>query len=85
METDSSDIAGLSFEAALQELEALVGRLESGDLSLDESIRSYVRGDALRAHCETRLKEAQMRIERIVSPGEGSGPTVAAVEGVDHL
>jgi exodeoxyribonuclease VII small subunit len=76
-----TDLAAMSFEAALHELESLVARLESGDLALDESIRLYARGEALRAHCEARLKDAQMRIEKIVqpAPGEpvGTAPFVA--------
>ncbi len=66
-----TDLAAMSFEAALHELESLVARLESGDLALDESIRLYARGEALRAHCEARLKDAQMRIEKIVQPASG--------------
>lgn len=67
-------IAGLSFEAALAELEQLVARLESGQASLEDSIALYERGAALKAHCEERLKQAQMRIDQIVeTPGGGIG------------
>lgn len=55
----------LSFEAALKELEQIVGRLESGDTPLDEAITLYERGSALRAHCAARLDAAQARIESI--------------------
>lgn len=72
MSMEETELAALSFEAALQELEALVARLESGDASLDESIRLYTRGEALRAHCEARLKDAQMRIEKIAMASDGS-------------
>ncbi len=71
------DLAGLSFEAALKELETLVARLESGDASLDESIRLYTRGEALRAHCENRLKDAQMRIEKITLGADGTASGTA--------
>ena len=59
------DIAGLSFEAALKELEGIVGRLERGDVPLAESVAIYERGEALKQHCETLLKEAEMRVEKI--------------------
>lgn len=61
----------LSFEDALKELERIVGRLESGDCALDESIRLYERGDKLRAKCAERLDAAQARIEAIRLDGEG--------------
>ncbi|MBM3555931.1 MAG: exodeoxyribonuclease VII small subunit [Alphaproteobacteria bacterium] len=59
------DIAGMSFEAALKELEDIVRRLEAGDVDLEGSISVYARGVALRRHCEARLKAAQERIEKI--------------------
>ncbi|MGV3510667.1 MAG: exodeoxyribonuclease VII small subunit [Novosphingobium sp.] len=65
------NLAGLSFEEALKELEAVVRRLESGDAPLDESIDLYARGDALRAHCQARLDAAQARIEAIVADRDG--------------
>jgi len=52
----------LSFEAALKELEQIVGRLESGDTPLDEAITLYERGSALRAHCAARLDAAQASV-----------------------
>ncbi|KQU48265.1 exodeoxyribonuclease VII small subunit [Sphingomonas sp. Leaf339] len=61
----------LSFEDALKELERIVGRLESGDATLDESIRLYERGDRLRARCADRLDAAQARIEAIRLDAEG--------------
>lgn len=65
------DIAELSFEAALKELESIVSRLESGDASLEEAISLYERGDALRARCSERLDAAQMRIEAVRTDGQG--------------
>ncbi|WP_112381946.1 exodeoxyribonuclease VII small subunit [Sphingomonas carotinifaciens] len=64
-------IEDLSFEDALKELERIVGRLESGEASLDESIRLYERGDRLRARCAERLDAAQARIEAIRLDAEG--------------
>ena len=60
-----------SFEQALKELEDIVRKLESGELSLDESITLYERGQALKAQCEARLAEAKARIEQISQSGDG--------------
>ena len=65
------DIANLSFEEALKDLESVVRRLESGEAPLDESIELYAKGDALRAHCQARLDAAQARIEAIVADRDG--------------
>jgi exodeoxyribonuclease VII small subunit len=65
------DIASLSFEAAMGELENIVRRLESGDVSLEESVTLYERGHALRQHCETRLTAAQARIEQVSLSSDG--------------
>ena len=76
---EPDDIATLSFEAALQELERIVAELESGKAELERSIQVYERGAALKAHCETKLKAAQLRVEKIiVGPGG-----VAGVESAD--
>ena len=64
-DTPNKDIASLSFEAAMGELETIVRRLEGGDVSLEESVTLYERGHALRAHCEARLAAAQARIEQV--------------------
>lgn len=61
----SEDINQLSFEQALQELEKIVRHLEGGDTPLEESITAYERGVALKKHCEAKLKNAQLKIEKI--------------------
>lgn len=71
MGQDQDAINELSFEDALKRLEAIVQRLESGDETLDSSIRLYAEGDALRAQCEKRLKDAQARIEKISLGADG--------------
>ena len=68
---DDNDIQSLSFEASLAELEAIVRKLESGSEPLDVSIELYQRGDALKRHCEARLKAAQARIEKIALGPDG--------------
>jgi len=59
-------IEELSFEAALRELEAIVSRLEQGEVDLEDSIALYERGQALKSHCEKKLKSAEGRLEKIV-------------------
>ena len=65
------DIDGLSFEAALAELEQIVRSLEQGAEPLDKSIELYQRGDRLKRHCEARLKAAQARIDQITLDADG--------------
>lgn len=67
-----TDIADLSFEAALDELEKIVAQLESGKAPLQESIAIYERGEALKRHCETLLKQAEARIEKITLAKDGT-------------
>ena len=62
----ANDIEAMTFEEAMDELESIVRALEDGRGKLDEAIASYERGAALKRHCETRLKEAQMRVEKIM-------------------
>jgi exodeoxyribonuclease VII small subunit len=72
------DIAQMSFEEALQELEQIVKRLETGSGKLNEAIQSYERGALLKRHCETKLREAQARIDRIVIGADGTPRTEPA-------
>ena len=69
------DIAKMSFEEAIDELEAIVKKLEAGKGRLDEAIDSYERGTLLRRHCEAKLSEAQARIERIMPSPDGTVKT----------
>ncbi len=69
---DHKDIAKKSFEDALQELEEIVRKLESGDAALEESISLYERGAALKAHCEARLKAAREKVEKIILDENGN-------------
>ncbi|HEY1709085.1 MAG TPA: exodeoxyribonuclease VII small subunit [Rhizomicrobium sp.] len=61
----------LSFEAALKELESIVSRLEQGEVDLEDSIALYERGQALKTHCEAKLKAAEGRLEKIVHGANG--------------
>ena len=74
MNTEKS-IESLNFEEALGELENIVRGLESGQSPLEESIGAYERGIALKKHCETKLREAQMKIEKITVAKDGAVST----------
>lgn len=64
--TKADDIAELTFEDALAQLETIVSQLESGTAPLEQSIAMYERGARLKAHCEKRLEDARLRVEKIV-------------------
>ncbi len=68
----SVDVASLSFEDALSELEQIVRGLEGGQQKLEDAIAAYERGAALRRHCEAKLAEAEARVAAIVERADGS-------------
>ncbi|MBY8918184.1 exodeoxyribonuclease VII small subunit [Nitratireductor rhodophyticola] len=70
-EEANSDIKGMSFEQALEALEKIVEDLERGDVPLDQSIRIYERGEALKKHCDQLLKSAEDKVEKIRLSREG--------------
>jgi len=78
MTQTQTDIAAMSFEAALAELESIVAQLERGEVELDKSIAMYERGAALKAHCEARLKEAKLKVDKIEMDADGTLSTQAA-------
>jgi len=80
---EPADLAGISFEDALRELETIVSSLERGDVSLDDAITAFERGTALKAHCQSRLEEARMKVEQIRLPADGSPPTDSTPFSVD--
>jgi len=72
MENNIRQISSMSFEEALQELESIVRKLEEGKGNLDDAIDSYSRGAELKKHCENKLKDAQVRIDKIVTDSDGA-------------
>jgi exodeoxyribonuclease VII small subunit len=58
------------FEKALAELESLVEQLESGDLSLDQSLQQFKRGVELTRHCQGVLEQAQQTVEQLLDPAD---------------
>lgn len=71
MSDSAKPIEEMSFEEAMSAFEAIVDRLDRGDVPLEQSIAIYERGVALQKHCEGKLKQAQMRVEKIVTGEDG--------------
>ena len=71
MTDQPTDVAKLTFEKALAELEAIVTRLERGDVPLEESVAIYERGEALKKRCEALLSQADDRVQKISAGRDG--------------
>ena len=76
-----ADVTALPFEKALGELEQIVQRLEKGDVALEESIKIYERGEALKKRCDALLAEAEARVEKITRDSKGK---VTGTEPLDR-
>ncbi len=79
-ETKTKPVDKMTFEEALTELEGIVRQLEAGDVDLEKSIAIYERGAALKAHCESRLKSAELKVEQIVQGTNGPATEPAAFD-----
>jgi exodeoxyribonuclease VII small subunit len=75
-------VGEMSFEAAMAELETVLGKLERGDVALDESITLYERGALLKARCEAKLKEAEEKVAAITFDADGNPAGLKPVEGL---
>lgn len=75
-----TDIEAMSFEVALQELEKIVEKLDSGNVGLDQSIDIYTRGSLLKQHCDEKLRSAQERVDKIVNQNGSLSVQPANVE-----
>ncbi|MGL4288701.1 MAG: exodeoxyribonuclease VII small subunit [Phreatobacter sp.] len=67
-----ADVAALPFEKALAELESIVQKLEGGNVPLEDSIAIYERGEALKKRCETLLRDAEARVQKITLAADGT-------------
>lgn len=82
-ETDrDADVAEMSFEQAMGELERVVGQLERGDVALEESIRLYERGATLKKRCDQKLSEAEEKVAAITLDSDGNPKGTQAAEGL---
>jgi exodeoxyribonuclease VII small subunit len=79
-ETKIKPVDKMTFEEALAELEGIVRQLEAGDVELEKSIAIYERGAALKAHCDARLKLAELKVEQIVQGTNGPATEPAAFD-----
>jgi len=59
----------LAFEAAFARLEEIVGKLEAGDLALDDALALFEQGQKLAAHCSARLDEAELKVQKLSASG----------------
>ena len=71
-----SAIENLNFEDSLKELEEIVERLENGQGSLEDAIAAYERGSMLKKHCQAKLDEARLKVEKIKLPQDEGGAKV---------
>ncbi|MGF1501474.1 MAG: exodeoxyribonuclease VII small subunit [Paracoccaceae bacterium] len=69
---DPRPVEDMSFEEALAALEDVVSRLESGEVPLEASIALYERGTALKRHCEQKLADAELKVQKIVAGADGT-------------
>ncbi len=72
MATAQPDIASMSFEEALKELEGIVKRLESGAEGLEQAIQDFARGTTLKNHCQKKLEEARLKVEKLSESADGT-------------
>ncbi|MDE0968383.1 MAG: exodeoxyribonuclease VII small subunit [Octadecabacter sp.] len=77
----SADVKVMSFEDALRELEQVVGKLERGEVPLDESIALYERGAKLKKRCEAKLKEAEEKVAKLTLGDDGTPTGTEPLDG----
>ena len=66
-----NDVGKLTFEQAIKELTAIVGKIEQGEIALGDSLQQYEKGMLLIKHCRKILQDAEKRIEKIASEQDG--------------
>ena len=77
----SAPIDDMSFEDALRELEQIVEKLEQGQGSLDDAIAAYERGAALKKHCQKKLEEARLKVDKIRLDENGQAAGTTELDG----
>ncbi|MFT4716016.1 MAG: exodeoxyribonuclease VII small subunit [Paracoccaceae bacterium] len=75
-------VSEMTFEDAMSELERVVSQLENSQVALDDSIKLYARGEALKVHCETKLKSAEEKVAQITLGEDGKPNGLKSVEGI---
>ena len=80
--SDAKPVEEMTFEEAMRELELVVGQLERGDVPLEDSIKLYERGAALKKRCEDRLKAAEEKVEAITADADGNATGTKPADGL---
>ena len=80
----NGNVSDMSFEDALKELENIVSQLESGNVDLSSSIQFYERGEQLRLHCEGLLKNAELRVEKLILNKDNQAVDIETVQEDDE-
>ena len=80
----SEKINNISFEDALKELESIVQKLESGQIKLEEAVSAYEKGVQMQKVCEEKLKDAQMKVEKLILDKEGKPIKKEPLDGVEE-
>ncbi|MDE0049580.1 MAG: exodeoxyribonuclease VII small subunit [Rhodospirillales bacterium] len=75
VENEDKDGEAQTFESAMRELEGIVHELEAGDTGLEAAIAAYERGVKLKKFCEDKLRQAELRVEKIDGDSEGAART----------
>jgi len=81
MTEKTPNVSELSFEQALDQLEKIVNDLERGDVVLEESIKIYEQGEALKKHCAKLLKSAEDKVEKIRVGADGTAKGSEPLDG----
>jgi exodeoxyribonuclease VII small subunit len=76
------DTPAFDFEASMAELEGVVGRLEQGELPLEEALAAFERGIALTRACQQALREAEQKVEVLTARADGE-PALAPFAATD--
>mgnify|MGYP001813596662 CR=1 FL=1 len=66
----TDELADVAFETALEELESLVEKMETGELSLEDSLAAFERGVKLTRHCQSSLKAAELKVKVLTESGD---------------
>ncbi len=77
----NKSISDMTFEAAMAELEHVVSQLEGAQVALEDSIKLYERGEALKKHCEAKLKSAEEKVAQITLGADGTPAGLTPVKG----
>lgn len=79
----ADDTDSAAFEQLLEQLEDIVGRMEAGNLPLEETLREFERGQRLASACDARLRDATQRVQKLLGDTAETPPEVAPPDSDD--